>query len=110
MYNSEHNQQGKMEKSRTAKEIFMDKDVFPIRAYGRTELAVCYFPHLNSQTAYRKLQQWIDLYPRLRERLEAAAPQSRSRMYMPVQVQMIVEAIGEPWLAQMPFELAKMAL
>ena len=41
----------------------MEQDEFPIRAYGRTELAVCYFPHLN---------------------------------YMPVQVRMIVEAIGEP--------------
>ena len=27
----------------------MEQDEFPIRAYGRTELAVCYFPHLNSQ-------------------------------------------------------------
>ena len=35
----------------------MEQDEFPIRAYGRTELAVCYFPHLNSQAAYRKLQQ-----------------------------------------------------
>ena len=59
----------------------MEQDEFPIRAYGRTELAVCYFPHLNSQAAYRKLQQWIN---------------PRCRMYMPVQVRMIVEAIGEP--------------
>ena len=71
----------------------MEQDEFPIRAYGRTELAVCYFPHLNSQAAYRKLQQWIDHYPHLRERLEATP---RCRMYMPVQVRMIVEAIGEP--------------
>ena len=51
----------------------MEQDEFPIRAYGRTELAVCYFPHLNSQAAYRKLQQWIDHYPHLRERLIPAA-------------------------------------
>ena len=76
----------------------MEQDEFPIRAYGRTELAVCYFPHLNFQAAYRKLQQWIDHYPHLRERLEAEATSSnpRCRMYMPVQVRMIVEAIGEP--------------
>ena len=69
---------------------------FTIRAYGRTELAQCYFPAVNSQVAYRKLQTWIDYYPHLRERLEAAGANPRSRMYMPAQVKMIVEAIGEP--------------
>ena len=33
---------------------------FEIRTYGRTELALCYFPDLNPQVAYRKLQYWID--------------------------------------------------
>ena len=56
----------------------MEQDEFPIRAYGRTELAVCYFPHLNSQAAYRKLQQWIDHYPHLRERLEATSSKAGS--------------------------------
>lgn len=32
---------------------------FEIRTYGRTELALCYFPDLNPQVAYRKLQYWI---------------------------------------------------
>lgn len=27
---------------------------FEIRTYGRTELALCYFPDLNPQVAYRK--------------------------------------------------------
>ena len=43
---------------------------FEIRTYGRTELALCYFPDLNPQVAYRKLQYWIDYYPHLREQLE----------------------------------------
>ena len=47
-------------------------ETFTIRAYGRTELAQFYFPGLNPQTAYRKLQEWIDFYPHLRERLQAA--------------------------------------
>ena len=34
---------------------------FEIRTYGRTELALCYFPDLNPQVAYRKLQYWICL-------------------------------------------------
>ena len=67
---------------------------FVIRAYGRTELAQCYFPSLSPQSAYRKLQSWIDYHPTLRDRLESTS--TCSRVYMPVQVRMIVEAIGEP--------------
>lgn len=69
---------------------------FPIRAYGRTELAQCYFPDIGAEAAYRKLQRWIDHYPHLRERLNATSTYPRCRMYMPVQVRMIIEAIGEP--------------
>ena len=69
---------------------------FDIRAYGRTELAQRYFPTLSPQVAYRKLQSWIDYYPNLRQRLTAAGYNPRGRMFMPVHVQMIVEAIGEP--------------
>ena len=72
------------------------EETFIIRAYGRTELAQCYFPSLSPQAAYRKLQSWIDYYPHLRERLNASNVNPRSRMYMPVQVRLIVEAIGEP--------------
>lgn len=69
---------------------------FVIRAYGRTELAQCYFPALNSQAAYRKLQSWIDYCPHLRERLNALCCNSQCRMFLPVQVRIIVEALGEP--------------
>lgn len=69
---------------------------FEIRTYGRTELAQCYFPDLNPQVAYRKLQYWIDYYPRLREDLAAAGCDPKRRTYMPAQVKLIVEAIGEP--------------
>ena len=71
-------------------------EAFIIRAYGRTELAQCYFPTLNPQVAHRKLQSWIDYYPHLRERLQAAGCNPHARVYMPVHVRMIVEAIGEP--------------
>ena len=69
---------------------------FEIRTYGRTELAQCYFPDLNSQAAYRKLQYWIDYYPHLREDLNATGCTPKSRTYMPAQVKLIVGAIGEP--------------
>lgn len=71
-------------------------ETFVIRAYGRTELAQCYFPNLNPQVAYRRLQHWIDYCPHLRERIDSANSNPRCRVYMPVQVRMIVEALGEP--------------
>ena len=52
---------------------------FEIRTYGRTELALCYFPDLNPQVAYRKLQYWIDYYPHLREELEVMGSGLRCR-------------------------------
>ena len=69
---------------------------FEIRTYGRTELVLCYFPDLNPQVAYRKLQYWIDYYPHLREELEGVGSGLSCRTYMPAQVQLIVGAIGEP--------------
>ena len=65
---------------------------FEIRTYGRTELALCYFPDLNPQVAYRKLQYWIDYYPHLREQLEKMGSGLSCRTYMPAQVQLIVGA------------------
>ena len=67
---------------------------FEIRTYGRTELALCYFPDLNPQVAYRKLQYWIDYYPHLREQLEKMGSGLSCRTYMPAQVQLIVGAMG----------------
>lgn len=69
---------------------------FAIRVYGRTEFALLYFPHCTPQVAYRKLQYCIDIYPGLRQQLEAKGCSRKCRMYLPVHIQLIVEAIGEP--------------
>lgn len=69
---------------------------FKIRTYGRTELAQLYCPEMNPKSAFRKLTQWIDLYPELRERLSAEGVSPKSRTYTPGQVRIIVEALGEP--------------
>lgn len=70
--------------------------VFKIRYYGRTELAQIYCPSLSSQSAYRKLSRWIDLYPGLRRELDVLGTSPKSRSYTPAQVRLIVEALGEP--------------
>ena len=69
---------------------------FRTRAYGRTELAQLYSPSLAPGAAWRRLDQWIDRYPGLRERLAASGYLAGSRLWTPAQVAMIVEALGEP--------------
>ncbi len=69
---------------------------FKIRTYGRTELALMYCPNMCSRAAFRKLMQWIELYPHLTEELEAHGYVPHQRTYTPAQVKLIVEALGEP--------------
>ena len=71
-------------------------DTFRLRAYGRTELAQAYNPHLSPGAAWQKLSLWIHLYPDLTERLKAIGYSPRRRVFTPRQVAMIVEALGEP--------------
>lgn len=66
---------------------------FKIRTFGRTELAQLYCPELCPQAAFRKLNQWIDLYPNLREELLASGLSPKSRTYTPAQVGLIVGAL-----------------
>ncbi len=72
------------------------KGAFRFRAYGRTELAQAYNPHLSPGAAWQKLSLWIRLYPELTERLKAIGYSPHQRVFTPRQVAMIVEALGEP--------------
>ena len=63
---------------------------FEIRTYGRTELALCYFPDLNPQVAYRKLQYWIDYYLPLGEQLRKWAGALTALPYWPPQDRLFV--------------------
>jgi len=69
---------------------------FRIRAYGRTELAQMYCPDLSPSAAWRKLRQWIDLYPGLAVRLHEMGCGESVRTWPPSAVRLIVEALGEP--------------
>ena len=71
-------------------------EAFRIRTYGRTELAQQYCPTMNPRAAYRKVMQWIDMYPDLRRRLAELGLDPKARTYTPAQVKAIVEALGEP--------------
>lgn len=69
---------------------------FQYRMYGKTELALKYCPHLSGSAARRKLMQWIGLQPQLVEELHHMGLMENSRSFTPIQVRLIVEAIGEP--------------
>lgn len=76
----------------------MDKNNLPfiIREYGRQELASLYCPALKPDSAWKKLSQWMDLYPGLKERLRECGYDGHKRSFTPLQVSVIVEAMGEP--------------
>ena len=69
---------------------------FRIRAYGRTELAQEYNPHLAPSTAWHRLKDWIDRYPGLAAHLRELGYADKSRSWTPAQVAAIVKALGEP--------------
>ncbi len=69
---------------------------FKIRAYGRMELAQLYSPELTDIAAYRKMQKWISFCPGLLQRLYDLGYDSNRRSFTPLEVRVIVDALGEP--------------
>jgi hypothetical protein len=69
---------------------------FHIRAYGKSELAQCYSPDISVSAARRKLMRWIDFHPTLVASLTAQGFTDKIRTFSPAQVQLIVDALGEP--------------
>ena len=62
-----------------------------IRTFGRTELALQYFPKLCPEAAWHKLRQWITLNPVLKHLRDL-----RRRTFTPAEVQLIYAQLGEP--------------
>ena len=74
----------------------MMTETFQIRTYGKGELAQLYAPHVTPAAACRKLMHWISLQPQLVEALKRYGLKENSRTFTPIQVRLIVEALGEP--------------
>ncbi len=72
------------------------EESFKIKSYGIGKLARLYCPDVHPHTALRKLNEWIDLYPGLRQQLLEAGMKPGSRIFTPAQVKLIVDALGEP--------------
>ena len=73
----------------------MEKE-FQIRTYGKAELGMLYSPGISPDSARKKLMYWIGLQPRLVEALRLHGLRTGSKTFTPMQVRLIVEAIGEP--------------
>jgi hypothetical protein len=67
------------------------QEPFTIRTYGKSELAMIYFPKLSKKSAVRKLRSWILTNPRLQRMIEPKAHD-----LTPKQVKAIVGELGEP--------------
>ena len=70
----------------------MKNEEFKIRAYGKSELAMMYFPESTKNGALKKLNRWFAINPRLEQLLKGKAT-----TYTPKQVQLIVNEVGEPY-------------
>ena len=70
----------------------MTDETFVIRAYGKSELAMMYFPDLSKETEMKKLRFWLSVNPQLRHLIS-----KNFRNFTPKQVRLIIEEIGEPF-------------
>ena len=70
----------------------MKDEKFTIKAYGKSELAMKYFPNLTPEAAMKKLRNWLNINPRLRK-----LKTKKQKYYTPRQVRRIVDELGEPF-------------
>ena len=71
--------------------------MFMIQTYGKSELALLYFPDAQtSKGALNNLNFWIDSKPGLRMKLREICISKKAHYYTPLEVELIVKSIGEP--------------
>lgn len=69
---------------------------FELRSYGKRELAAMYNPRIGGKSAVKMLNRWIKEKPGLPEALGQTGLNPRAKCYTPLQVRLIVEALGAP--------------
>ena len=71
--------------------------MFQIRQYGKSELAMLYFPNASTPSgALNNLNYWIDTKPGLRQKLREIGMRKKAHFFIPKEVELIVNDIGEP--------------
>lgn len=74
----------------------MKNVIFKTRAYGWQELAILYAPDLTPESAAKRLTAWVNVNPALPQALKVVGWRKGQRVLTPLQVQTIVDYIGEP--------------
>jgi len=72
------------------------EDGFEIRSYFKSELANLYLPAVPVRSALRTLNGWMHRHPTLLADLQRTGYQKNSKILTPVQVGMVVVALGKP--------------
>ena len=71
----------------------MEQKAFVIKSYGKSELAMMYFPDAASKrSALKRLKYWFSINRELC-RLNG----SKNKLFTPLEVRRIVEVLGEPF-------------
>lgn len=55
-----------------------------------------YCPDFTGLAAYRKMHRWMERCPGLMERLNDLGYEAQRRSFTPLEVRVIVDALGEP--------------
>jgi hypothetical protein len=70
---------------------------FPVHAYPKKELAMCYFPDsADAHNAVTHLMRWIGKCKPLMAELQRAHYHKNDRWFTPRQVRIILDFLGEP--------------
>jgi len=70
--------------------------IVPTQNSGQCRTGQLYSPYLTDIAAYRKMKKWISLCPGLLQRLYDLGYESKRRSFTPLEVRVIVDALGEP--------------
>jgi len=66
------------------------------RSYGKSELAMLYFPNSNPHVALNRLNAWIRRCPPLVEALAGCSQGTHAKYFSPKAVRLITEYLGDP--------------
>ena len=69
----------------------MNEKEFKVHAYGKSELAMMYFPGNSKKVALTKFRLWL-----LRNKRLKGFVSRESKFFTPKQVEIILEELGEP--------------
>lgn len=71
---------------------------FEIRTYGKSELAMLYFPQAETKKgALNNLNFYINSKPGLRQKLRDLGSPPNAHSYLPNEVELIIKALGQPY-------------